>query len=64
MSSVCRRHGMAEHTFSTWRKQYGGVDGAAIKRLSELEHEHARLTRRLAERDLEVDVLNEVLAKQ
>jgi putative transposase len=47
-----------------WRKKYGGVDVAAIKRLRELEQENARLKRILAERDLEVDVLKEVLAKK
>jgi putative transposase len=46
----------------TWRKTYGGVDVAAITRLRELEQENARRKRLLAERDLEVDVMNEVLA--
>jgi putative transposase len=40
------------------------VDVAAIKRLRELEQENGRLKRILAERDLEVDVLKEVLAKK
>ncbi len=35
-----------------------------VKRLRELEHENVRLKRILAERDLEVDVLKEVLAKK
>ncbi len=62
--SVCRTHGIAENTFYTWRKKYGGVDVAAIKRLRELEQENARLKRILAERDLELDVVKEVLAKK
>ncbi len=61
---VCRTHGISENTFYTWRKKYGGVDVAAIKRLRELEHENVRLKRILAERDLEVDVLKEVLGKK
>jgi len=64
IGSVCRAHGIAENTFYKWRKKYGGVDGAAVKRLRELEQENARLKRLLAERDLEVDVMNEVLAKK
>ncbi len=64
IGTVCRAHGIAENTFYTWRKKYGGVDVAAIKRLRELEQENARLKRLLAERDLEVDVMNEVLAKK
>ncbi|PLS81504.1 MAG: IS3 family transposase, partial [Chloroflexi bacterium] len=42
---VCRTHGISENTFYTWRKKYGGVDVAAIKRLRELEHENVRLKR-------------------
>jgi putative transposase len=61
---LCRQHGISETTFYTWRKKYGGVDVTAVKRLRELEHENARLKRLLAERDLEVDVLKEVLGKK
>lgn len=64
IGSVCRAHGISENTFYKWRKKYGGVDVAAIKRLRELEQENVRLKRILAERDLEVDVLKEVLAKK
>jgi len=63
ISSVCRTYGIAENTFYTWRKKYGGVDVAALKRLRDLEQENARLKRILAERDLELDVVKEVLAK-
>lgn len=64
IGSVCRVHGIAENTFYKWRKKYGGVDVAAVKRLRELEQENARLKRILAERDLELDVIKEVLAKK
>ena len=64
IGNVCRAHGIGENTFYTWRKKYGGVDVAAIKRLRELEQENARLKRILAERDLELDVVKEVLAKK
>jgi len=64
ITSICRAHGIAENTFYTWRKKYGGVDVAAIKRLRDLEQENVRLKRMLAERDLELDVIKEVLAKK
>jgi hypothetical protein len=58
------RHTVFPRTRSTsGAKKYGAVDVAAIKRLRELEQENARLKRLLAEHDLEVDVMNEVLAK-
>ena len=61
---LCRIHGISETTFYKWRKKYAGADVTSIKRLRELEHENARLKRILAERDLEVDVLKEVLGKK
>ena len=64
ITSICRAHGIAENTFYTWRKKYGGVDVAAIKRLRDVEQENTRLKRLLAERDLELDVMKEVLAKK
>ncbi len=64
IGNVCRAYGISENTCSTWRKKYGGVDVAAVKRLRELEQENARLKRLLAERDLELDVVKDVLAKK
>jgi transposase-like protein len=32
---VCHARGISQNTFYTWRKKYGGVDVAAIKRLRE-----------------------------
>ncbi len=61
---MCRAHGISENTFYTWRKNYGGVDVAAVKRLRDLEQENARLKRLLAERDLELDVVKDVLANK
>ena len=64
IGSVCRAHGMSENTFYKWRKKYGGADVSAIKRLRELELENARLKRLLAERDLEIDIVKEILGKK
>jgi putative transposase len=61
---LCRLHGISETTFYKWGKKFGGADVSAIKRLRELEQENARLKRILAERDLEVDVLKEVLGNK
>ncbi len=41
-----------------------GLDTSDVQRLKELTSENARLKRLLAERDLEVDALKELLAKK
>ena len=64
IADVCRAHGITETTFYRWRRKYGGLDTSDVQRLNELTTENARLKRLLAERDLEVDALKELLAKK
>ena len=64
ISTICREQAISETTFYKWRKQYGGMEVGAVKRLQELEKETARLKRLLAKRDLEIDVMKEALAKK
>ena len=64
IGAICREHNVTENTFYRWRKVYGGMNVSEAQRLKELEKENARLKRLLAERDMEVDVLKEYLAKK
>lgn len=60
-SSVSRLHGISEQTFYRWRRRFADMNVSEVKRLRELEVENARLKRMLAERDLEIDAIREVL---
>jgi putative transposase len=64
VSVRCREHGISEQTFYRWRKKFGGLTVPDAQRLRDLSKENARLKRLLAERDLEVDALKELLAKK
>jgi len=64
IGELCRRYGIAEATFYRWRNTYGEMQVPEVRRLRELEQENARLKRLVAERDLEVDAMKEVLAKK
>ena len=64
IGAVCRAHSISENTFYKWRQKYGGMEVADARRLRELEKENARLKRLLAERDIEIDAMKEVLAKK
>lgn len=75
IGTICREHNVTENTFyrvlpcvalrvDARRKVYGGMNVSEAQRHKELEKENARLKRLLAERDMEVDVLKEYLAKK
>ena len=64
ISEVCRQHNIAENTFYRWRTRFGGLSTNEAARVRELEKENARLKRLLAERDLEVDIIKEILSKK
>jgi putative transposase len=63
VGEICRKHGIAEQTFYRWRRRYGGLGVAEAVRLRQLERENARLKQLVAERDLELEVMKELLAE-
>lgn len=64
IGEVCRKHGITDVTFYRWRKRYQGMSQPEAKRLRDLTTENARLKKLLAERDLELDALKELVAKK
>ena len=63
VSVVAKRHGISEQTIYVWRKRFGGLQSNDVRRLKQLEAENARLKKLVAERDLEIEVMKEVAAK-
>jgi putative transposase len=63
ITEVCRKHGISEQTFFNWRNKFTGMGVQEVRRLRELETENGRLKRIVAERDLEIDAMREVLKK-
>ena len=61
---VVKHHAVSEQTIYTWRKRYGELEVADVRRLRELEAENARLKKMVAERDLESDVMKEIAKKK
>lgn len=62
-ADVAKRHGISEQTIYTWRKRFGELRSEDVRRLRQLETENARLKKLVAERDLEIEVMKEVAAK-
>ena len=63
VTMVAKRHGVSEQTIYGWRKRFGALGADEVKRLRQLEAENGRLRKLLADRDLEIEVMKEVAAK-
>ena len=63
VGELCRRHGISDATFYTWRKQYGGLEISEMRRLRQLEEENRRLKSIVADQALDIRALKDVLAK-
>lgn len=61
VAEVCKRQGISEQTWYRWKRKFGQMNVPDVRRLRELEKENARLKRIVAERDLELDAMKEVL---
>ncbi len=64
VKEYCRQKEVSEGTFYKWRTRFGTMEVSEVREHRQLQQENARLKRLLAERDLEIDVMKEVLAKK
>ena len=63
VAELCRRHGISDATFYTWRSKYGGLEISEMRRLRQLEEENRRLKSIVADQALDIRALKDVLAK-
>ena len=61
---VAKKHGISDQTIYQWRKKFGQLEAADVKRLRQLELENGKLKKLVAERDLEIELMKEVAAKK
>lgn len=61
---ICRKMGVSENSFYHWKKKYGGLGVAELRRLKSLEEECRNLKRLVADLSLDKHMLQEVLAKK
>lgn len=46
---ICRKHGISDATFYTWRSRFGGMEVSDAKKLKALEEEDRKLKKLLDE---------------
>jgi putative transposase len=58
---LCRKHGIATHTFYSWRKKFGGMQGTEVRRMKDLEHMVTRLQKIVATQAVELEAAKEII---
>lgn len=64
VAELCRRHGISDATFYSWRSKYGGMSASMISELKALQEENRRLKKMYAEVQLQREILQEAMRKK
>lgn len=64
MAEVCRKAGISDATYYTWRKRYGGMMPSEVKRLRQLEEQNGKLKKLVADLSLDKAMLQDVLSRK
>ena len=64
VEEICRKMGISQATFYAWRKKFGGLGVAELRRLRQLEEENAKLKRLVADLSLDKAMLQDVVSRK
>ena len=64
VANVCRKYGISDATFYTWRKKVRWPGCLGVRRLRELEADNKRLKQLVADLTLDKHMLTEVIQKK
>jgi putative transposase len=60
IAAVAKKHKISEQTIYVWKRRFGKLEPADVKRLRELEGENAKLKRMVGEREMAIETLKEI----
>jgi putative transposase len=63
VEEICRQLGVSQATFFNWKKKYGGMGVAELRKLRQLEKENAQLKKLVADLSLDKQMLQDVIKK-
>ena len=64
VAEICRKAGISQATFYSWKKKYGGPLPDEMRRLKQLEAENARLKKIVADLTLDREMLQDVIRRK
>lgn len=63
VTEICRKMGVSQQTFYTWKRNFAGMGVAELRELRQLRDENTTLKRLVADLSLDKHMLQEVLSK-
>ena len=63
VAEVCRKHGISDQTYYNWKSKYGGLEKSELKRLKAIEEENRKLKRIVADQQLEIVAMKDIVSK-
>jgi len=64
VAELCRRHGISDATYYLWKSKYANMTVLEAKHLRTLEAQNSRLKRIVADQQLDIVALKDVLSKK
>jgi len=64
VAEICRKLGVSQASFYTWKKQYAGMGFQELRELRQLRDENSRLKRLVADLSLDRQILQEIVSKK
>lgn len=64
VDEVCRKMGVHQATFYNWKKKFGGLGVAELRKVRQLEEENRKLKQIVADLSLDKQMLQDVLKKK
>jgi putative transposase len=64
VEEVCRRMGISQATYYSWKKHYAGLGITELRELRQLREENSRLKRLVADLSLDRQILQEIVSKK
>ena len=61
---IVRQFEFSDQTYYRWKKEYAGADKEHMQRLRELERENEKLKKIVANKELDILMLRDVLSKK
>jgi putative transposase len=63
-TEICRKLGISEQTFYTWKRKYAGIGLSELRELRQLRDENGKLKKLVADLSLDRHMLQEIVRKK